>query len=602
MVEIIRHRGPDESGFWEAEDVSFGMRRLSIIDLAGGHQPMFNEDGTVACVFNGEIYNYVELQKSLLAQGHRFRSDHSDTETIVHLYEQYGLDFLQHLNGMFAIALWDSKRRQLILARDRVGIKPLYFARVPGGVAFGSEIKAVLKHAAVSRDPDFASLYHYLSFKNVPCPRTAYAAVEQLRPGEYAVWRDGRLERTTWWHVHFAGDRSMTEAEAASGIRSLLEDSVRLQMRSDVPFGAYLSGGVDSSSVVALMSRISGARVKTFSLTYGPEIGHKTEDRDFARMVARQYSTEHHEYELSAKEAVESIEPVLAAFDEPFSGVTSTYFLTKLISKHVKVALSGDGADELFGSYLSHRLAQPLDMRRRLLREERQPTEAEAELLKPFDSRLDYLDRLLAIKDEACRRLSLTLWNDADKSHLVTDRFRDLARQVTTQSVVAETFARIEVTDPLNRALHYDFDTLLPDQVLPFVDRLSMAHSVEVRPPFLDHRLVEFAAKIPGHMKIRSGREKHILKEAVRGLIPDAILHRRKEGFVLPVDQWLLSEMRPWVMDMLSPAKVTKSGLFRHDRINELLELHFSRKANHGPRIWNLLMLQMWWQRNCGSL
>ncbi len=602
MVEVIHHRGPDDSGFWEGEGVSLGMRRLSIIDLAGGHQPMFNENGTVACVFNGEIYNYVELQKTLVAQGHRFRSDHSDTEAIVHLYEQHGLDFLKHLNGMFAIALWDSNRRRLVLARDRVGIKPLYFSRVPGGIVFGSEIKALLRHGEVSRDPNFESLYHYLSLKNVPCPATAYASVGQLRPGEYAVWHNDSFERAIWWRVEFAEKQAMSEDEASVGIRSLLEDSIRLQMRSDVPFGAYLSGGIDSSSVVALMSRLSDVKVKTFSLTYSADIGHKAEDQRFARMVAEQYSTDHHEYLLSADEAADSIEPVLHAFDEPFSGVTSTYFLTKLISKHVKVALSGDGADELFGSYLAHRLAQPLEVRRRLNQDAQKPSEADVENLKPFEQRLDYLDQLLAIEDEASRRLSLHLWDDAGKSKLVTDRFRALARCVTTRDLVANVFQTARTTDALNRALYYDFETLLPDQVLPFVDRLSMAHSVEVRPPFLDHRLVEFAATIPGHMKIRGGREKHILKEAVRGLLPDEILTRKKEGFVLPVDKWLLGELRPRVEAALSPGRLRTHGLLVPDTVSRLLADHFSSKANHGPRIWNLLMFQTWWEKTYGGV
>jgi asparagine synthase (glutamine-hydrolysing) len=401
--------------------------------------------------------------------------------------------------------------------------------------------------------------------------------------------------------MDFAENTAMTDEEAASGIRALLEDSVRLQMRSDVPFGAYLSGGVDSSSVVALMSRISGARVKTFSLTYGADVAHKAEDQHYARMVSRQYATDHHEYVLSASEAGDSIEPVLHAFDEPFSGVTSTYFLTKLISKHVKVALSGDGADELFGSYLAHRLAQPLEVRRRLRRNGGQPSLADALKLKPFDQRLDYLDQLLAIDDEAKRRLTLHLWDDAGKAALVTDRFRTLASCVATRDLVAGVLSTAGTDDPLNRALYYDFQTLLPDQVLPFVDRLSMAHSVEVRPPFLDHRLVEFAATIPGHMKIRNGREKHILKEAVKGLIPDGILSRKKEGFVLPVDQWLLGELKPRVEAALSPQRLAAHGLLRADSVRGLLDQHYAGKANHGPRIWNLMMFQIWWEKTYGT-
>lgn len=601
MVESLHHRGPDDSGHWEGDGISLGMRRLSIIDLEGGHQPMFNEDGTIAAVFNGEIYNHQELQQELIAAGHRFRSDHSDTETIVHLYEQYGLDFLQRLNGMFAIALWDGNRRQLVLARDRVGIKPLYVARTTGGIVFGSEIKALLRHPAVSRAPNFAALYHYLSFKNTPCPDTAYAAVTQVKPGEYLLVRGDSVEAQRWWRIRYKEDPAIDEQGAAATIRSLLEDSVRLQMRSDVPFGAYLSGGVDSSSVVALMARSTGRPVTTFSLVYDDDIAGKNEDRRFARQMSNLYGTDHHEYRLSSEEAIGSIDPVLEAFDEPFSGVTSTYFLTKLIGQHVKVALSGDGADEMFGSYLSHRLAQPLHFLEGLQRAGRRPGPQDACRLRPFEDRVDYLESILAQGDEADRRLSLHLWNDAQKETLASDRFLDLVRPDTTRQRVARVFEAIDTTDPLNRALAYDFTTLLPDQVLPFVDRLSMAHSVEVRPPFLDHRLVEFAATLPGRMKIKHGREKHILKEAMRGLIPDEILQRKKEGFILPVDHWLLHGLRGTVEDALSPGRLAVHGLLRPQAVRGLLEEHYGGAARHGARIWNLLMFQMWWERTYGA-
>lgn len=599
MVKSIRHRGPDDSGFWEGEGISLGMRRLAIIDIDGGHQPMFNEEGSIVAVFNGEIYNYLELKRSLMARGHRFRSDHSDTETIVHLYEEYGLDFLDHLNGMFAIALWDSEKERLVLARDRVGIKPLYYSKTATGIVFGSEIKAVLEHPSVSKEPDFRSLYHYLSFKNTPAPQTAFADVRQLGPGQYAVVSGTDITLRTWWRVNFCENADLSEQEAAHNIRALLEDSVRLQMRSDVPFGAYLSGGVDSSSVVAIMSRLSGGkRVKTFSLVYGEDVRHKAEDQRFARLVSETCGTDHEEYLLSAKEAAESVDGVLGAFDEPFSGVTSTYFLTKLISRHVKVALSGDGADEIFGSYLSHRLAGPLAKVRQLRASGRPVTDATPAELAPFQNRLEYLDAVLARGGEAEQRLSLHLWTDADKQELITPHFLHLAGGASSGALVASIFESITTRDPLNRALAYDFLTLLPDQVLPFVDRLSMAHSVEVRPPFLDHRLVEYAATIPGSMKIRAGREKHILKEAVRGLIPDGILHRSKEGFVLPVDQWLLADLRPMVEDLLSEQRLKRHGLLRPSAVRHLLDIHFCGAANHGPRIWNLLMLQAWCDRH----
>jgi asparagine synthase (glutamine-hydrolysing) len=601
MVQSIYRRGPDDLGLWEAPGVSLGMRRLAIIDVAGGSQPMFNEDYTVAIVFNGEIYNHVELQSELVAAGHKFRSHHSDTETVVHLYEEYGLNFLNKLNGMFAVALWDVPRRRLLLARDRTGIKPLYFATTRTGVAFGSEIKAVLNHPDISREPDFSALYDYFTFKNIPSPNTAYASIKQLQPGELAIIEGKEIKRQRWWQVRFAEDVSLTEEDAAGRIRSLLEDSVRLQMRSDVPFGAYLSGGVDSSSVVALMSRITGAQVKTFALTYAPDIAHKGEDQRFARMVSQQYSTEHHEYCLSAQEAVDSIDTVLGAFDEPFSGVTSTYFLTQLISQHVKVALSGDGADELFGSYRAHRVAQPLHELERIRTAGRSLSEADAALLRPFDKQIDELDRLLARGDEVDRRMALYLWDDAAKRTLLSPKMLALVGGASSRQKIADVYGAAGTSDPLNRALYCDFATLLPDQVLAFVDRLSMAHSVEVRPPFLDHRLVEFAATIPGWMKIKDGREKSILKKAVQGLIPDEILWRKKEGFVLPVDQWLLGELRARVEAALSPKRLASHGLLRPERVRLLLDEHYAGTSNHGPRIWNLLMFQIWWEKTYGA-
>jgi asparagine synthase (glutamine-hydrolysing) len=598
MTDAMMHRGPDEAGFWESGDVSLGMRRLAIIDLETGQQPIFNEDATVGVVFNGEIYNYPELQAELKAQGHRFRTDHSDTEVLVHPYEQYGDAFLHKLNGMFAIALWDLPRRRLFLARDRAGIKPLYFSLTGGCLIFASEIKSILQHPAVSREPDFAALSHYLSLKNVPSPWSAFHNISQLGPGQSIAFENGELNRRIWWRPIFAEDDRLGEQEAAVRVRELLEDAVRLQMRADVPFGAYLSGGVDSSSVVALMTKIGGRRVTTFSLVYSDGFENKAADQTYARLVSREFGTDHHEYVLSYREAADSIDAVLDAFDEPFSGVTSTFFITKLIAKHVKVALSGDGADELFGSYLAHRLAQPLYQFGQLrAREASTMTSDELSRLAPYSDKLDYLAALFDRGDEVDRRASLYLWTDAEKNALLTDKMRALSGGAQTRDLVAKRYAEASTHDPLNRALYCDFLTLLPDQVLAFVDRLSMAHSVEVRPPFLDHRLIEFAATIPGELKIRNGREKNILKEAVRGLIPQAVIDRRKEGFVLPMDHWLLHNLRGKVEETLAPARLAAHGLLRPDRVRAVLDAHYARTANHGPRIWNLMMFQLWWEK-----
>ncbi len=602
MTDVVAHRGPDEAGHWENGDVSLGMRRLAIVDLATGQQPIFNEDHTIAVVFNGEIYNYPELQAELKEQGHRFRTDHSDTEVIVHLYEQYGDAFLHRLNGMFAIALWDIPRRRLLLARDRAGIKPLYFAQAGGRLIFASEIKSILQHPSISREPDYAALSHYLSLKNIPAPWSAFRGVQQLGPGQFAVFENGALSQRIWWRPVFAENLQLTEQEAAARIRALLEDAVRLQMRADVPFGAYLSGGVDSSSVVALMTQIGGRPVQTFSLVYSDELDNKTADQEYARLVAREFGTDHHEYVLGFQEVAESIDPVLDAFDEPFSGVTSTYFVTRLIAKHVKVALSGDGADELFGSYLAHRLAQPLHHFETLRDRARGSlTPEEAKLLAPFSDNLDYLSAVFDRGGEVDRRASLYLWSDHEKRELLSDKMLALSGGVETGDLIAKRYAEAQTKDPLNRALYCDFTTLLPDQVLAFVDRLSMAHSVEVRPPFLDHRLIEYAATIPGSLKIHNGREKHILKEAVRGLIPQSVIDRRKEGFVLPMDYWLLHNLRDKVEATLAPPRLAAHGLIRPEKVRAVLDAHYARSANHGPRIWNLMMFQLWWEKFFGA-
>ena len=592
MTESLRHRGPDSAGYWEGEGISLGMRRLAIIDVETGQQPVFNEDKTVAVVFNGEIYNHVELRTHLLRAGHRFSTDHSDTEVIVHLYEEFGLDFVEHLNGMFAIALWDSTQRKLILVRDRLGIKPLYFAFASGNLIFGSEPKALLIHPEVSRSPNFVSIHHYLSLKNVPAPASAFKDIEQLRGGELTVFDGHDVKRQRWWKADFSSRSDLSEADAASRIRELLYDSVQLQMRSDVPFGAYLSGGVDSSTIVALLATIGGRKLKTFTLVYNDDFLNKESDRTFARRMAEQFGSEHHEHLVTFDDLPNKLDEVVSAFDEPFSGVISTYFLTQSIADHVKVALSGDGADELFGSYLAHRLAQPLDdyVAGR--------AELAARSVSPAD--LARLAGLAGRGDEAARRMGLYLLDDREKHGLYSPMMADAVGEASTEDMIRKILESCRSSDPLNRSLFLDQETLLPDQVLPFVDRLSMAHSVEARPPFLDHRLAEFAATLPGSLKIRGGRVKHILKEAVKDLLPADLLARPKEGFIMPINEWLLGKLKSYVQATLAPERLARHGLFRISAVEALLDEHYSQRANRGNQIWNLLMLQLWWERHVG--
>jgi asparagine synthase (glutamine-hydrolysing) len=490
---------------------------------------------------------------------------------------------------MFAIALWDDRRKELVLARDRLGIKPLYLARLRDGVAFGSEPKALLEHPEVSREPNLAGIHHYLSLKNVPAPLSAFAGIEQLRNGELAVCHGNEIVRRRWWRPPFGQPADVDEVEAAAEIRRLLEDSVRLQMRSDVPYGAYLSGGVDSSSVVALLSKLGAGQIKTFTLVYEDDFPHKDNDRRFARIVAERYGTEHHEHLVTFDQLPEQLDHIIGSFDEPFSGVISTYFITESIAEHVKVALSGDGADELFASYLSHRIAAPLAA----YVEGRNDPDS----LVPFDNDVARLATLQARGDEAARRMGLYLLDDEQKHALYSWRMREAVGAESTEALIRNRLNSCLSQDPLNRALFLDLETLLPDQVLPFVDRLSMAHSVEVRPPFLDHRLAEFACSLPGSFKIKAGRVKSILKNAVKDLLPDELLERPKEGFIMPINEWLIGRLKSFVLETLSPTRLKRYDLFRVEAVSDMLANHYAGKAQWGNQIWNLLMLQLWLER-----
>lgn len=425
MADAIVHRGPDEEGFYSDGSANLGIRRLSIVDVETGQQPVHNEDKRIWAVFNGEIYNFRELRRELEDRGHTFYTDHSDSELIVHLYEEHGLEFMHQINGMFAIALWDKNQDRLLLVRDRMGVKPLFYAPVGGQLIFASEIKAILTHPAYSKDMNYEALYHYFTLKNIPAPLTAFQGIYSVLPGEYLLFSRAQATLKRWWKIVFRENPCCDEEEVKARIMALLEDATRLRMRSDVPFGAYLSGGVDSSVVVALMSRHAGGPVKTFSLGYEDELKNKEADLYYARKVSEVYGTEHHEYIMTCKELVDDIEDVITAFDQPFSGTIATFFLSKLIARHVKVALSGDAADELFGSYLSHRVAQPMHYFKILYDKVRSGTltEAEADFFKPCD--ISFLSDLYRRSegDDVRWRYQLGVFTDEQKQDLLSGSF-----------------------------------------------------------------------------------------------------------------------------------------------------------------------------------
>ncbi|NUU97594.1 asparagine synthase (glutamine-hydrolyzing) [Marinitoga sp. 1138] len=603
MTNSIIHRGPDEEGFYYDEDINLGSRRLSIIDIKSGKQPIHNETKDIWAVWNGEIYNFKELRNELLEKGHIFYTNHSDSEVIVHLYEEYDLNFVKKINGMFSIAIWDKKRKKIILVRDRVGQKPLFYSILNNTIIFSSEIKAILKHPKYVKEPNFEAIYHYFTFKNIPAPMTAFQNIYSLLPGEMLVFDLNKKEKKLikYWEIDFSKQTTDSTEEIKYKIKNYLEDSVKLRMISDVPIGAYLSGGLDSSAVVSIMSKYSNSKIKTFSLGYTTFLEHKDDDIKSARHISEILDTEHYEYYMSPNELIEDLPDILRSFDNPFSGTISTFFLSKLIKKHVKVALSGDGADELFASYLAPRLAQPLYYFEKLYNKykENNLSENEKNLFKPFEKNMSFLEKLYLLSKgkQYIWKYNILLFKDAEKRNLL-DKNKFYFDDINTLDLVKNDFSKLKAIDPLNKILEYEWKTLLPDQVLAFVDFLSMAHSIEVRSPFLDYRLIEYVASIPGNLKIKNGIVKFILKESLKDLVPERIINRKKEGFVLPIFWWLKNEIKDFVFDTLSFNRLQNS-LFNKSYIQNLLKEYYEKNENDftlAAKIWNIVSFQIWWE------
>ncbi|PYS98853.1 MAG: asparagine synthase (glutamine-hydrolyzing), partial [Acidobacteria bacterium] len=516
MLRVIRHRGPDDQGALLSEGVALGMRRLSIIDLAGGHQPMSGEDGRVTVVFNGEIYNYRELQPELERRGHVFQT-HSDTETIVHAYEERGAACVEDLRGMFAFAIWDARRRELFIARDRVGKKPLYYTLTARGtLVFGSELKSLLEHAEVEREIDLEALDAYLTFGYVPDPLSIFRGVHKLPPGHHLTFADGRVQVRSYWDFEYEPTEARREEDYIEELRALLEEAVRLRLVADVPLGAFLSGGVDSSTVVGLMARNTSRPVKTFSIGFSED---SYDELRFARVAAREFGTDHHEFVVTP-EVCHCIDELAWHLDEPFadSSAIPTYAVSKMARAHVTVALSGDGGDELFGGYTRYLVERSRSRFGRVPRVVRQ------NLMRPLSRRLphaawgrNYLYNVSL--DPVARYLdSISYMTSLNKLALYTEDFRRRLNGGAGRpaALFSEYAARVRTGDPLDTLLYLDSKTYLPGDILTKVDRMSMAASLEARVPLLDHKLIEFVTRIPAPLKVRGLEAKRIFKRAVR--------------------------------------------------------------------------------------
>ncbi|REK22356.1 MAG: asparagine synthase (glutamine-hydrolyzing) [Planctomycetota bacterium] len=592
MCAQIVHRGPDDQGTHVADSLGIGMRRLSIIDLDTGSQPIFNEDRTVVTVFNGELYNFQELRADLLARGHTFATQ-GDTEVIVHLYEEYGVDFVTQLNGMFAIAVWDAREERLVLVRDRLGQKPLYYAETADGLVFGSELKCLLQVDEVGTDIDRQAVFHYFSLGYIPHPWTIYEQVRQLDPGgRLIVDRSGvRLDR--YWTLDTHVDATLVYEETAERLRDLLLDAVRLRMISDVPLGAFLSGGVDSSIIVSLMAQVSSQPVKTFHIDFAHE---EYSERVYARAVAEKFDTDHHELVVEPS-AIEVLDELVGFFDEPFgdSSAIPTYYVSKLTRQHVTVALAGDGGDESFGGY--ERYQRILD-RRQLAGPLRSTLGGVGGLIHRVLPRSAPGRRYFRSLGMPQHAFFMVATAEAEARDLLSREFLEPLGNFSTFAALRRPMEAADCGDALTPYSAFDLHYYLPDDILTKVDRMSMAHSLELRAPLLDYRVVELAAKMPASWKIRGGTTKWILKDLFADSLPEKVTAQRKWGFALPIEHWLRGELRGVLEDALADSTVVDSGIFNMAEARALAEEHFAGVRDRTSQLWNYLFFTRWLQQH----
>jgi len=599
MMDAIVHRGPDEDGAWRDGGIFLGSRRLKIIDLSTGRMPLANEDGTVQVTYNGEIYNFAELRRDLERRGHRFRT-RTDTEVLVHLYEERGPDLVQELRGMFVFALWDARRRRLLLARDRLGIKPLHYWEDERGIVFGSELESVLAHPLVPRRLDPTALSDFLSFLYVPAPKTIYQDVRKLPPAHTLLVTEEGATLTRYWRPSFARTRRESEQALADELRARLREAVRMRLVSDVPLGAFLSGGLDSSTVVALMAEAMDRPVTTISIGFA-EASH--DETAAARATAAALRTEHHEHRVTP-DAVETVERLAAHYGEPFADASAvpTFHVSRVARERVTVALSGDGGDENFAGYRRY-FYQRLECRLRGLL----PAALRRPLLGALSGlcpKADWLPRPLRAKtllrnlsleaEEAYYR-SVTALGDEEKAELIAPPLRHALLGYSSRAVLLHRFREADTEDPLARAQYVDLMTYLPDDILTKVDRASMAVSLEVRVPLLDHPLVEFAASLPSGLKLRGCESKHLLRRAARGLVPEEVFRRRKQGFEMPLRRWFRRELTGVARSAI--AQVTEAGLLERAPLERALEDHVRGLRDRSTLLWTVVTLAAWQRR-----
>ena len=612
MVGVLEHRGPDDEGTYASQfrlrpgyaampGVALGHRRLSIIDVAGGHQPMSNEDESVWIVFNGEIYNHRDLRRRLEGAGHRFRTD-SDTEAIVHLYEDEGPDMLGHLNGMFALAVWDANRGQLLLARDRLGQKPLVYRLERDRLLFASELKSLLEVPDVPRRLDPQSIDAYLTYQYVPHPKTIFQGIAKLPPGCYAIYSEGQLSLGEYWQPDFNVEEPLDAEEYTRQLRELLTSAVELRLQSEVPLGAFLSGGIDSTIIVGLMQQLCDRPVRTFSIGFPvPEY----DETRYARLVAKQFGTLHEEFRVEP-DAVDMLPKLVWHYDEPFadSSAIPTWYVSQLTRQHVTVALTGDGGDELFAGYPRYKavwLASYFDRLpgavRRILAARFWQRLPASPRQKSFRRRFKRFVEVLGKTPDRRYLEWIAIFNETRRAELYDDRFLASLPNADPLEFLNLARRRSSARDPVTSTSLTDLITYLPCDLMTKVDIASMAHGLECRQPFLDHRVVELAARMPLDLKFHQGQGKQILLQAFDDLIPKEVKRRPKMGFGVPLDHWFRGPLADFAREVLLDRKTVGRGLFRQQAVDSLLNDHISGRFDHSYRLWSLLVLELWQRR-----
>lgn len=583
VTTVLHHRGPDQWGVHEAPDCSLGAVRLRIIDLAGGAQPIYSEDRDTVIVFNGEIYNHNELREELQARGRRFQS-RCDTEVVLQGFLEWDFGVFERLRGMFGVALWTESKKRLVLARDRAGIKPLYLYRSGQDLYFGSELKSILGHPEIPRHFSKAGLNAYLSLNYIPAPFTMVEGVTKLAPGHWLEWVDGRERTGPYWQLRFAPQPDMKLQDAKEELDSLLRAAIKEHLISDVPLGIWASGGVDSSTVLHYASEVAGQQLKTFSVSFQ---GRSFDESPWFREVAKKYGTDHHEFDLNpGQDLAATVEQLPYYSDEPSAdaGALPVWYLSKMTRQHVTVALSGEGADELFGGYYTYLADKYAGWMRHVPRPLRAAGLSLAGLLPVSDEKI-------SLEYKVKRFLTGSLLGPLEAHLYWNGTFTPGERE---QLLRPQWHSALHAPPPCQSFMELDQHWYLADDILYKCDRMSMAHSLEVRPPLLDHRLIEFAARMPENFKLNGSKLKFLLKDLMTGKLPDSVLTRKKEGFDIPAHDWFRTSLKPLLHDVLTPQAVRESGLFRDGAVEAVLRAHERREGNYGYHLWGLLMLFLW--------